>query len=109
MESEVTPRNFGRIAAQTAKQVVVQRIREAERNIIYEEFANREGDIINGIVQRLSLIHIYWFYGHPGHCKPGIGKTSFHCQSFFGGYIGCGFGIPKNSGFLYCLQGIINR
>ncbi|NMA51448.1 MAG: transcription termination/antitermination protein NusA, partial [Peptococcaceae bacterium] len=48
VETEVTPRNFGRIAAQTAKQVVVQRIREAERNIIYEEFANREGDIITG-------------------------------------------------------------
>jgi len=54
VETEVTPRNFGRIAAQTAKQVVVQRIREAERNIIFEEFANREGDIITGIVQRLE-------------------------------------------------------
>lgn len=54
VEAEVTPRNFGRIAAQTAKQVVVQRIREAERNIIFEEFANREGDIINGVVQRVE-------------------------------------------------------
>ncbi|MCF8010790.1 MAG: transcription termination factor NusA [Clostridiales bacterium] len=52
VENEVTPSNFGRIAAQTAKQVVVQRIREAERNIVYEEFANREGDIVNGVVQR---------------------------------------------------------
>ncbi|MDD3653072.1 MAG: transcription termination factor NusA [Desulfotomaculaceae bacterium] len=52
VEDEVTPRNFGRIAAQTAKQVVVQRIREAERNIIYEEFINREGDIVTGTVQR---------------------------------------------------------
>lgn len=54
VETEVTPRNFGRIAAQTAKQVVVQRIREAERNIIYEEFANREGDIISGVIQRIE-------------------------------------------------------
>jgi len=54
IENEVTPANFGRIAAQTAKQVVVQRIREAERNIIYEEFANREGDIVTGIVQRVE-------------------------------------------------------
>jgi len=54
VETEVTPRNFGRIAAQTAKQVVVQRIREAERNIIYEQFANREGDIISGVVQRIE-------------------------------------------------------
>ncbi|WP_408954506.1 transcription termination factor NusA [Natroniella sp. ANB-PHB2] len=52
VEIEVTPGNFGRIAAQTAKQVVIQRIREAERDIIYEEFSNREGDIVTGIVQR---------------------------------------------------------
>ena len=59
VETEVTPRNFGRIAAQTAKQVVVQRIREAERNIIFEEFANREGDIVTGVVQRLEQKNVY--------------------------------------------------
>jgi N utilization substance protein A len=59
VEAEVTPRNFGRIAAQTAKQVVVQRIREAERNIIFEEFANREGDIVNGIVQRIEQKNVF--------------------------------------------------
>jgi len=52
VEIEVTPRKFGRIAAQTAKQVVVQRIREAERGIIFDEFANKEGEIVTGIVQR---------------------------------------------------------
>src|SRR5690606_6082609 len=52
VEIEVTPHDFGRIAAQTAKQVVIQRIREAERALIYEEFSNREGDIVTGIVQR---------------------------------------------------------
>ena len=51
-EVEVTPRDFGRIAAQTAKQVVVQRIREAERGMIYEEYSSREGEIVTGIVQR---------------------------------------------------------
>lgn len=51
-EIEVTPRKFGRIAAQTAKQVVVQRIREAERGIIFEQFYNKEGDIVTGIIQR---------------------------------------------------------
>lgn len=51
-EIEVTPRKFGRIAAQTAKQVVVQRIREAERGIIFDEFYNKESDIVTGIVQR---------------------------------------------------------
>ncbi|MHB1406559.1 MAG: transcription termination factor NusA [Desulfitobacteriaceae bacterium] len=52
VETEVTPREFGRIAAQTAKQVVVQRIREAERGMIYDEYINREGDIVTGVVQR---------------------------------------------------------
>ena len=52
IEFEVTPKNFGRIAAQTAKQVVVQRIREAERGIIYDEFINRENELVNGMVQR---------------------------------------------------------
>ena len=59
VEIEVTPRDFGRIAAQTAKQVVVQRIREAERGIIYEEFSNREGDIVTGIVQRQDQKNVY--------------------------------------------------
>lgn len=52
IDYEVTPRQFGRIAAQTAKQVVVQRIREAERGMIYDEYINREGDIVTGVVQR---------------------------------------------------------
>lgn len=52
VDIEVTPGDFGRIAAQTAKQVVIQRLREAERNIIYDEYANREGEIVAGTVQR---------------------------------------------------------
>ncbi|WP_040683320.1 transcription termination factor NusA [Thermosinus carboxydivorans] len=59
VEIEVTPKDFGRIAAQTAKQVVVQRIREAERGIIYEEFSNRESDIVTGIVQRIEQKNVY--------------------------------------------------
>lgn len=59
LEVEVTPQNFGRIAAQTAKQVVVQRIREAERGRIYEEFLSREGDIVTGIVSRQEAKNIY--------------------------------------------------
>lgn len=58
VETEVTPRDFGRIAAQTAKQVVVQKIREAERGLIFEEFSSREGDIITGIVQRYEQKNI---------------------------------------------------
>lgn len=59
VELEVTPKNFGRIAAQTAKQVVVQRIREAERGMIYEEFSNRESDIVTGIVQRIEQKNVF--------------------------------------------------
>lgn len=52
IEVEVTPSNFGRIAAQTAKQVVIQRLREAERNVIYDEYSSREGEIVAGTVHR---------------------------------------------------------
>lgn len=59
VEIKVTPKNFGRIAAQTAKQVVVQRIREAERSIIYEEFINKEDEIVNGLVQRKEKNNVF--------------------------------------------------
>ena len=52
VEREVTPADFGRIAAQTAKQVVIQKIREAERSIVYNVYSNREGDVVTGTVQR---------------------------------------------------------
>lgn len=51
-EVEVTPDNFGRIAAQTAKQVIRQRFKEAEREIMYEEFKDRVGDMVTGIIQQ---------------------------------------------------------
>lgn len=54
VEIEVTPRDFGRIAAQTAKQVVTQRIREAERSVIYGKFVDREEEVVTGIVQRVD-------------------------------------------------------
>lgn len=51
---EITPSNFGRIAAQTAKQVVVQKLREAERSMIFEEFSDREGEVVTGTIQRIE-------------------------------------------------------
>jgi N utilization substance protein A len=51
---DVTPKSFGRIAAQTAKQHIVQRLREAERKRVYDEFAERAGEIIHGLVQRIE-------------------------------------------------------
>ncbi|QSQ09933.1 Transcription termination/antitermination protein NusA [Koleobacter methoxysyntrophicus] len=59
LEIEVTPKKFGRIAAQTAKQVVVQRIKEAERNVIYDEFSGRESDIVTGVIQRIDKKNVY--------------------------------------------------
>lgn len=59
VEIEVTPRDFGRIAAQTAKQVVTQRIREAERGLIYNAYVDKEEDIVNGIVQRQDQRNLY--------------------------------------------------
>lgn len=56
---EVTPKDFGRIAAQTAKQVILQRVREAERTIIYNEFSAYEKDIMQGIVERQDKRYIY--------------------------------------------------
>lgn len=52
VEIEIVPRNFGRIAAQTAKQVIIQKLREAEREIIYTEFNDRKGEIVSGIIQK---------------------------------------------------------
>src|SRR3954471_7260390 len=49
---DVTPENFGRIAAQTAKQVILQRIREAERAMMYDEYIDRQGEVVTGIVQQ---------------------------------------------------------
>lgn len=52
VEVEIVPRDFGRIAAQTAKQVIIQKLREAEREIIFTEFNDRKGEIVSGIIQK---------------------------------------------------------
>src|SRR6266571_1761550 len=50
--ADVTPENFGRIAAQTAKQVILQRIREAEREMMYDEYVDRVSEVVTGIIQQ---------------------------------------------------------
>ena len=52
VDIEIVPKNFGRIAAQTAKQVIVQKIREAERDVLYNEYSDRKGEIVSGIIQK---------------------------------------------------------
>ena len=52
VDIEIVPKNFGRIAAQTAKQVIVQKIREAEREVLYTEYSEKKGEIVSGIIQK---------------------------------------------------------
>ena len=52
VEIEIVPKDFGRIAAQTAKQVIVQKLREAERDVLFSEFNERKGEIVSGLIQK---------------------------------------------------------
>ena len=70
LEQEVTPRNFGRIAAQTAKQVVTQRVREAERGRIYEEYVDSIDDIMVGTIERQDQRNIYITLGKVEAALP---------------------------------------
>ena len=64
---ELTPRNFGRIAAQTAKQVIMQRIREAERDSVFQEYADRAGEIVNGVIHEIDP--------HSRNVRVSLGKA----------------------------------
>lgn len=70
IEEEVTPRDFGRVAASTAKQVVVQKIREAERNNIMEEWADKEGEMVTGIVEMEDVRNYYVDLGRTQGILP---------------------------------------
>ena len=54
VRKELMPKNFGRIAAQTAKQVIIQRIREASRDVIFNEYTEKKGEIISGLIQKVD-------------------------------------------------------
>lgn len=56
---KIVPKNFGRVAAQTARNIVIQHLRDAERDAIYNEFIDRERELINGVVQRIDYNNIY--------------------------------------------------
>nr|WP_232331985.1 transcription termination factor NusA [Staphylococcus felis] len=58
-EEDVTPKDFGRVGAQAAKQAVMQRLRDAEREILYEEFIDKEEDIVTGIIDRVDHRYVY--------------------------------------------------
>ncbi len=76
-ELDVTPDDFGRIAAQTAKQVMLQRIREAERELKYEEYAGREGDIVTGIIQQSDSRYTLLDLGRVEALLPQAEQVSF--------------------------------
>jgi len=67
---EATPRDAGRIAAQTAKQVILQRLHEAEHSAIYEEFADKEGDIVAGVVRRIEARQVFIDLGRTEAVMP---------------------------------------
>ena len=67
---EATPRNAGRIAAQTAKQVILQRLHEAEHSAIFEEYADKEGDIVTGVVQRMEPRQLFVDLGRAEAILP---------------------------------------
>ena len=67
---EATPANAGRIAAQTAKQVILQRLHEAESSAIFGEYADKEKDIVNGVVQRIEPRQIYLNLGRAEAILP---------------------------------------
>ncbi len=65
-----TKEDYGRIAAQTAKQVIIQRIREAERESIFDEFKNKQGEIVSGIVQRIEMGNVFLDLGRTTGILP---------------------------------------
>ena len=73
---EATPSNAGRIAAQTAKQVILQRLHEAEHSAIIEEYAGREGDIITGLVQRIESRQIFIDLGRTEAILPAVEQVA---------------------------------
>ena len=69
--AEPLPHNASRIAAQTAKQVVLQRLREAERDLLYQEFQQHEGDIVSGVSNRPNRAEpSHWTWAGPRRCYP---------------------------------------
>ena len=83
-EADVTPDDFGRIAAQTAKQVILQRVREAERDMMFDEYQDRVGELVNGIVQqsdsRYTLVQLRT--GRRRALRPRPARKGRHQRGF---------------------------
>ena len=90
VEVEIVPRNFGRIAAQTAKQVIIQKLREAEREIIYTEFNDRKGEIVSGIIQKADKSIVVMDLGRLEGIMPTkeqMPTETYHVNDKIKGYV----------------------
>lgn len=90
VETEIIPRDFGRIAAQTAKQVIIQKLREAEREIIYTEFNDRKGEIVSGLIQKADHNIVVMDLGKLEGVMPSkeqIPTEHYHVNDKIKGYV----------------------
>lgn len=90
VDIELVPKNFGRIAAQTAKQVIIQKLREAEREVIFSEYNERKGEIVSGIIQKADKGIVVMDLGKIEGVMPSkeqIPTESYHVNDKIKGYI----------------------
>lgn len=90
VDVELVPKNFGRIAAQTAKQVIIQKLREAEREIVYSEYNERKGEIVSGIIQKADQGIVVMELGKVEGVMPAkeqIPTEKYHVNDKIKGYI----------------------
>ncbi len=90
LETEIVPRDFGRIAAQTAKQVIIQKLREAEREIVFTEFNDRKGEIVSGLIQKADHNIVVMDLGRLEGVMPSkeqIPTEHYHVNDKIKGYV----------------------
>ena len=90
VDVEIVPKDFGRIAAQTAKQVIIQKLREAEREIVYSEYNERKGEIVSGIIQKADQGIVVMDLGKVEGVMPAkeqIPTEKYHVNDKIKGYI----------------------
>ena len=90
VEVEIVPRDFGRIAAQTAKQVIIQKLRETERNMIFNEYNERKGEIVSGLIQKADKHIVVMDLGKLEGImlpKDQIPKEHYHVNDKIKGYV----------------------
>lgn len=90
VDVEIVPKDFGRIAAQTAKQVIIQKLREVERDIIFNEFNERKGEIVSGIIQKVDKNIVVMDLGRLEGVMPAkeqIPTEHYHVNDKIKGYL----------------------